>query len=80
MTEIRRDEGLEAHETATVKCQLRKGKQGEERADAEYYWSPVGEPEIGQGSVHKYPAPDRYPIYRTTIPRRQWSNGHPTDL
>ena len=43
-------------------CQLRKGKQGQVMKDAEYYWN------LDEGVSYK-PAPHRYPVYRTDIPR-----------
>ena len=56
---------LEGDNLAQRKCQLAKGKQGEVRDDVEYYWSD------GEGMTYT-PAPHRYPIYRTNIPRKQF--------
>ena len=45
------------------KCQLAKGKQGEVRADALYYWST-------DGQIYDYPDEQFYPVYRTTLERK----------
>ena len=45
-------------------CKLAKGKQGEAIDNAEYYWSAFED-------VTYTPAPHRFPIYRTNIPRKQ---------
>ena len=45
-------------------CRLAKGKQGDVMNNAEYYWSAFED-------VTHHPAPHRFPIYRTKIPRKQ---------
>ena len=90
MAEIQRPDADRIYQEVMAKNQLAKGKQGEEREDAIYYWSPSrGETRDtrdplpagyrGQGSVYYEPAPDRYPIYRTDIPR-QVKQGNASDF
>lgn len=57
-------EGNLAWDNFNRKCQLAKGKVGEIRHDAEYYWSEH------EGKTYS-PKPYRYPVYRTNLARPQ---------
>lgn len=57
-------EGNLAWENFNNKCQLGKGRLGEIRHDAEYYWSEH------EGRTLT-PKSHRYPIYRTNLERPQ---------
>ena len=72
MREVQRPEAERIYHDFLSKNQLTKGSKGEEREDAEYYWST-------DGRMWSEPREDRYPVYRTNTPRKH-KQGNCTDF
>lgn len=58
------DQILEGENAFYRQARLKKGKVGTRHDKAEYYWSE-------HEGMKETPAPHRYPVYRTSILRRQ---------